>query len=152
MADFPSYKYRPPGPGNTAVRAFGSYWGTSFLVQCPGVDCLHTSACKCLEASWWGGGTVPEGGCSETHSLNPGGLPSLPVGAQAARWPVFSREICKSHWPGLGEPILCEGAAETEGRSAPCQSRDGPLFGGEPCHREWEVGGGASIIAWQQAS
>lgn len=144
MAGCPSYKYRPPRPGNTAVRAFGSYWGTSFLVQCPGVDCLHTSTCKCLEASWGGGeavgDTVPEGGCSETHSLNPGGLPSLPVGAQAARWLVFSREICKSHWPGLGELIPCEGAVETEGRSAPCQSRDGPLFGGEPCHREWEVG------------
>lgn len=99
------------------------------------------------------GDTVPEGGCCETTPLTlVGCLHFLWGPRQLAGWPVFSREICKSHWPDLGELILCEGTVETEGRSAPCQSRDGPLFGGEPCHREWEVGGGASIIAWQQAS
>lgn len=69
LAGCPSYKYRPPRPGNTVVREVGSYWGASFLVQCPGVDCLHTSVHKCLEAARVG--MVPEGGYSETTPFAP---------------------------------------------------------------------------------
>lgn len=72
---------------------------------------------------------VPEGGYSETTPFAPGVLEGgcfhFLWGAQAVLWRVFSREVCKSHWPDLRELGLCAEAVETEGGQLPSPARTG---------------------------